>query len=79
MCLQITDQCPGCGTNHLDLYQNAFTTLADASKGVIDVTWDYIECPITTPLEIHMKEGVSAYWFSAQVVNANKVSHHPIS
>ncbi|EME47888.1 expansin-related protein [Dothistroma septosporum NZE10] len=68
----VTDQCPGCGTNHLDLYQNAFTTLADASKGVIDVTWDYVDCPITSPLQIHMKEGVSANWFSAQVVNANK-------
>jgi hypothetical protein len=39
---------------------------------VIDVTWDYIDCPITSPLEVVNKEGVSAYWFSMQVVNANK-------
>jgi hypothetical protein len=47
--------------------------LADVSKGIIDVTWDYVDCGISTPLQIHMKEGVSAFWFSAQAVNANKV------
>lgn len=69
----IVDECPGCGTNHLDLFPNAFTDLAAASTGVIDVTWDYVPCPhISGPLEIHMKTGVSEYWFSAQVVNAHR-------
>jgi hypothetical protein len=58
--------------NHLDLFPNAFSTLADPTVGVIEVTWDYIDCPITSPLQVHNKEGVSAYWFSMQVVNANK-------
>ncbi|KAM3064921.1 hypothetical protein ACMFMG_011251 [Clarireedia jacksonii] len=66
----ITDECPGCGTNHLDLYPTAFTSLAPLSKGIIDVTWSYVDCPITTPLQLHNKEGVSANWFSMQVVNA---------
>ncbi|ESZ90513.1 plant expansin-like protein [Sclerotinia borealis F-4128] len=66
----ITDECPGCGTNHLDLYPDAFTTLGSLSTGILDITWDYIKCPITTPLQLHNKEGVSAYWFSMQVVNA---------
>ncbi|KAF7892507.1 uncharacterized protein EAF02_000045 [Botrytis sinoallii] len=66
----ITDECPGCGTNHLDLYTTAFTSLAPLSKGIIDVTWNYVDCPITSPLQLHLKEGVSAYWFSMQVVNA---------
>ncbi|THX31145.1 barwin-like endoglucanase [Aureobasidium pullulans] len=68
----ITDQCPGCGTNHLDLYENAFTQLAAKSAGIINVSWDYVACPITSPLSIHMKSGVSQYWFSAQVVNAKR-------
>ncbi|CAK3854464.1 barwin-like endoglucanase [Lecanosticta acicola] len=68
----VTDQCPGCGQNHLDLYENAFPELAAKSAGHIQVTWDWVECPISSPLEIHMKSGVSAYWFSAQVVNGNK-------
>ncbi|KAH0024150.1 barwin-like endoglucanase, partial [Aureobasidium melanogenum] len=68
----ITDQCPGCGTHHLDLYEDAFPNLAPKSAGVIDVTWDYVVCPITSPLSIHMKTGVSQYWFSAQVLNAKR-------
>lgn len=74
----ITDQCPGCGTNHLDLYQEAFVQLAEESKGVIDVTWDYVVCPISSALEVHLKEGCSANWFSAQVVNGNKVRAHAV-
>jgi expansin len=66
------DQCPGCGLNHLDLFPTAFSTFANPTVGVIDVTWSYITCPITSPLQLHNKEGVSAYWFSMQVVNANK-------
>lgn len=68
----IVDECPGCGTNHLDLLPDAFSSLADPSTGVIDVTWDFVECPITSAIQLHNKDGVSAYWFSMQVVNANK-------
>jgi expansin (peptidoglycan-binding protein) len=66
------DECPGCGLNHLDLFPDAFADLANPTTGVIDVTWDYVDCPITSALSVHNKEGVSAYWFSMQVVNANK-------
>ncbi|KIM95510.1 carbohydrate-binding module family 63 protein [Oidiodendron maius Zn] len=68
----IVDECPGCGTNHLDLFPDAFSALANPTTGIIDVTWEYVDCPITTPLEVHNKEGVSAYWFSMQAVNANQ-------
>ncbi|KAG0650525.1 Expansin 5 [Hyphodiscus hymeniophilus] len=68
----IVDECPGCGTNHLDLFPDAFADLANPSTGIIDVTWDYVDCPITSALSVHNKEGVSAYWFSMQVINANK-------
>ena len=40
---------------------------------MIGVKWDYVPCPhISGPLEIHMKTGVSQYWFSAQVVNGRR-------
>ncbi|KAH7074835.1 RlpA-like double-psi beta-barrel-protein domain-containing protein-containing protein [Paraphoma chrysanthemicola] len=67
----ITDQCPGCGPNHLDLYPNAFAKLADPSKGVIPVSWDFVPCGITTPLVLKNKSGTSKFWFSMQVMNAN--------
>ncbi|KAF2115140.1 RlpA-like double-psi beta-barrel-protein domain-containing protein-containing protein [Lophiotrema nucula] len=67
----ITDQCPGCGTNHLDLYPDAFAALADPSKGVINIKWSIVPCGITSPIILKNKSGTSPYWFSMQVVNAN--------
>lgn len=34
--------------------------------------WDFVQCPITKPLTIHMHGGASKYWFSATVENANR-------
>lgn len=73
MLSQIVDQCPGCGPNHLDLFEDAFVQLAPKSKGIINTDWHYVPCPhVAGPLSIHMKSGVSPYWFSAQVVNGKR-------
>ncbi|PKX97065.1 putative extracellular cellulase CelA/allergen Asp F7-like [Aspergillus novofumigatus IBT 16806] len=68
----IVDQCPECEADHLDLFQNAFTQLADVSKGIIPITWSFVDCGITSPLVLKNKEGTSRYWFSMQVMNANE-------
>lgn len=68
----VVDQCPGCGTNHLDLFQDAFAQLSDISAGVIDVSWEYVKCGISAPLTLKNKEGTSAYWFSMQAMGANE-------
>lgn len=67
----VVDQCPGCGSNHLDLYPDAFKKLADPSKGIIKVDWDFVPCGITTPIVLKNKSGTSKFWFSMQVMNAN--------
>jgi expansin (peptidoglycan-binding protein) len=67
----IVDQCPGCGTNHLDLFPDAFAKLASPSKGEIDIEWDIVPCGITTPIVLKNKEGTSKFWFSMQVMNSN--------
>jgi expansin (peptidoglycan-binding protein) len=67
----VTDQCPGCGPNHLDLYPDAFKKLADPSKGIIKVSWDFVPCGITSPIVLKNKSGTSKFWFSMQVMNAN--------
>ncbi|ORX90666.1 RlpA-like double-psi beta-barrel-protein domain-containing protein-containing protein [Clohesyomyces aquaticus] len=67
----VVDQCPGCGTNHLDLFPDAFSTLASPSKGIIPVSWQVVPCGITSPIVLKNKEGTSKYWFSIQVQNAN--------
>ena len=67
----VTDQCPGCGPHHVDLYPDAFAKLADPSKGIINVSWDFVPCGITTPIVLKNKSGTSKFWFSIQVMNAN--------
>lgn len=71
---QIVDKCPECDEGHLDLFQTAWTALeSDTGKGIIDTSYEFVDCPkIEGPLTIHLKTGVSQYWFSAQVVNANR-------
>jgi len=71
----IVDKCPGCGVDHLDLFQNAFAELAPMTKGVIDVNWEHVDCPISSPLQVHLQSGASEWWFSAQVINADKIRH----
>jgi expansin (peptidoglycan-binding protein) len=75
-CLQqIVDKCPECDAGHLDLFQNAWSALEpDTSKGIIDTSYEFVDCgsAVSGPLTIHLKSGVSPYWFSAQVVNANR-------
>lgn len=61
---QITDECPNCGTNHLDLYSDAFAKLADPSKGIISVSYDFITCPITSPIILHNKGTFFPFPFS---------------
>lgn len=69
----IVDKCPECDEGHLDLFQDAFTALDNPSKGIIDTSYEFVQCPkVSGPLTIHTKSGVSPYWFSAQVVNANR-------
>ncbi|KAG9195952.1 hypothetical protein G6011_01073 [Alternaria panax] len=67
----VTDQCPGCGPNHLDLYPDAFAKLAEPSKGIVPISWDVVPCGITTPLVLKNKDGTSKHWFSMQVMNSN--------
>ncbi|KAL2065209.1 hypothetical protein VTL71DRAFT_2878 [Oculimacula yallundae] len=68
----VVDQCPGCGPNHLDLFPGGFSALANPTLGKIPIVWNYVDCPITSPISVRNKEGVSAWWFSMQVINANK-------
>lgn len=75
----IVDRCIGtCGDNGLDLFPDAFAVM-DPGSGRFPVTWEYRQCPtesISDPLRIHLQSGVTQYWFSAHVVNANRRTAH---
>ncbi|KAF7552514.1 hypothetical protein G7Z17_g4236 [Cylindrodendrum hubeiense] len=66
----ITAMCPECDAGHLDLFPNAFTAVG-GTDGIVDTSYKFVKCGITSPLILHNKTGTSAYWFSIQVVNAN--------
>ncbi|KJX98688.1 putative extracellular cellulase CelA/allergen Asp F7-like protein [Zymoseptoria brevis] len=68
----IVDQCPECPEHALDLFQNAFGKIDDPQKGIIQLSWEFVPCPLNGLIYFRMKEGVSAYWFSVQAVNAGK-------
>jgi hypothetical protein len=70
----IVDKCPGCEANGLDLFEEAFAQIADPAQGRIDTQWEFTPCGIASPLQVHLKDGASQWWFSVQVMNANKVS-----
>ncbi|KAH8164652.1 hypothetical protein CIB48_g3573 [Xylaria polymorpha] len=68
----IVDKCPECDEGHLDLFENAFHTLSPSATGLLATSYDFVECPISSPLILHTKTGVSVWWFSIQVVNATE-------
>lgn len=66
----VVDQCPGCGNNQLDLFPDTYAKLAP-TPGIIPVSWSFVPCGITTPIQLKNKEGTSKNWFSMQVRNSN--------
>ncbi|KAJ6111282.1 hypothetical protein N7486_003517 [Penicillium sp. IBT 16267x] len=68
----IVDECPSCATNHFDLFEDAFGEIADISAGVVDIDWEFTSCDLDGALKLRNKSGSSQYWFSMQVVNAEK-------
>jgi len=65
------DQCPSCNVGHFDLFQEAFAALSPLATGLLDISYTFVPCDITSPIVLKNKDGASPYWFSMQVVNAN--------
>ncbi|WP_406841915.1 cysteine/serine endopeptidase inhibitor (plasmid) [Streptomyces sp. AHU1] len=46
----VKDQCPTCGSNHLDLSQTAFQKLAPLARGLVTgITWSFVNGPASAP------------------------------
>ena len=45
--VQIVDQCPDCGANHLDLSAEAFAKIADPKAGRVTITYQLVACTVT--------------------------------
>ena len=67
--VKIVDRCPECPPGAIDLSQEAFTQLAPASAGRIDITWQLLSPSSLGPVQYVYKSGSSKYWCGIQVRN----------
>ncbi|MFI6781943.1 expansin EXLX1 family cellulose-binding protein [Micromonospora sp. NPDC050276] len=68
--VMVMDRCAGCGSNKIDLSDEAFAKIADRSQGIVSVTYRaVVNPPLDGGLTFRMKGGSSQYWFAVQVGN----------
>jgi expansin (peptidoglycan-binding protein) len=76
--MEIVDECPYAGNeqwcypggHHLDMGPDAFSYFAPESQGVLAaLTWSYVPCDVTGPLEYTFKAQDSQYWAEVLVTN----------
>jgi len=72
--VKIIDKCPTCPGQgiHLDLSRDAFGQLAEHSKGIIPISYDYVPCPTSGNIIYRVKDSSTLDWMSV-VVNNHKV------
>jgi len=62
--VKVTDLCPDCDHSDLDLSKGAFAKIGVISDGVIPISWQRVDCPVSGGLKLQVQEGVNAYYFS---------------
>ncbi|KAG5935395.1 hypothetical protein E4U60_003180 [Claviceps pazoutovae] len=69
--IMVTNRTDGKST-HLDMTPDTWAKLTNgySGGGVNGIEWEFIECPIETPLSIKLHGGASKYWFAASVEGA---------
>lgn len=67
--IRIVDQCPGCPEGDIDLSPQAFSRIAELSRGRVPITWQIVSPPISGPIRYHFKEGSNQWWMAVQIRN----------
>lgn len=67
--VKIVDMCPTCSAGDLDLSPAAFAAIAEPIDGVADINWEFVPCETAGNIQLHYKEGSSAYWTAVQIRN----------
>jgi expansin (peptidoglycan-binding protein) len=68
--VEVIDQCPDCGSGHIDLSEAAFSAIAPLSAGLINVTYQYLADPaLPGPISLRVKEGSSRHWLALLAMN----------
>lgn len=67
--VRVTDSCPPCAKNHLDLSKEAFLEIADEVQGRVSISYRTTPCGASGPIAYHFKDGSSKWWTAIQVRN----------
>ena len=68
--VEVIDQCPECGTGHIDLSEPAFAKLAPLKAGLIRVHYSFLaNPPLPGPIAMEVKQGSSRYWLALLAEN----------
>ena len=62
--VKVTDLCPDCDHSDLDLSKGAFAKIGVISDGVIPISWQRVDCPVSGGLKLQVQEGVNQYYLS---------------
>lgn len=65
--VRITDRCPACGNDGLDLSPQAFKRIAQREDGRVSVAWHRVACPVTEPLAFRF-QGSNPYYLKLEVL-----------
>jgi expansin len=67
---EVVDQCPPCGTGHIDLSEAAFARIAPLGDGLVSVSYRTLaNPPLPGPLSVLVKTGSSAYYLALLPMN----------
>ncbi len=67
--VRIVDLCPECPAGNLDLSPEAFELIAPLEQGRVPITWQYVACEVSGPLDYRFKDGSNQWWTGVQVRN----------
>jgi expansin (peptidoglycan-binding protein) len=67
--VRIVDRCPECNQGHIDLSKEAFAKIAAIKLGVVQVTWQFVPCPVQGPIRYQFKSGSNQWWTAIQIRN----------
>ena len=62
--VKVTDECPDCDHSELDMSQGAFAKIGALPDGVIPISWQRVDCPVSGGFKLQVKDGVNPYWFT---------------
>lgn len=67
--VRIVDRCPECPEGDIDLSPEAFDRIAERRLGRVDISWHFVPCDVSGPVEYRFKEGSNQWWTAIQVRN----------